>query len=79
MARACGDSVDFGLKLDLIKAMLEAILFFLNIKDARLDGRHLDCLTRGFLSILPRRGLGSRQKDSKVDGAICLFLSYLMG
>ena len=79
MARACRDSVNFGLKLDLIKAMLEAILFFVDIKDAKLDGRHLDCQIRGFLSILPRQGLGSRQKDSKVDGAICSFLFYLMG
>ena len=57
MTRACRDSVHFGLKLDLIKAMLEAILFFVNIKDARLDGRHLDCLIRGFLSILPHQDL----------------------
>ena len=78
MARACGDSVDFGLKLDLIKAMLEAILVFGNIKDARLDARHLDCLIRGFLSILPHQGLGRWQKDIKVDTAVSSFLSYLM-
>ena len=78
MARACRDSVDFGLKLDLTKAMLEAILVFVNIKDARLDGRHLVCLIRGFLSILPRQSLGSKQKDNQGDTAVSSFLSYLM-
>ena len=78
MARACGDSVDFGLKLDLIKAMLEAILLFVKIKDARLDARHLDCLIRGVLSILPRQGIRSTQNDSKVDTAVSSFLSYFM-
>ena len=78
MARACGDSVNFGLKLDLIKAMLEAILVFVKIKDAGLDARHPDCLIRSFLSILPRQGIRSRQNDSKVDTAVYSFLSYLM-
>ena len=77
MATACEDSVDLGLKWDLTKAMLEAIVVFVNSKDARLDGRHLDCLIRGFLSILPRQGLGSRQKDNKLDEAVSSFLSYL--
>lgn len=77
MARACEDSVDLGLKWDLTKAMLEAVLVFVNSKDARLEGRHLDCLIRGFLSILPRQGLGSRQKDNKLDITVASFLSYL--
>ena len=79
LARACVDSVDSGLKLDLIKAMLEAIRSFLNNRDARLDGRHLNCLIRGFLSIIPHQGLGTRQEDSEMDTAITSFLSYLMG
>ena len=78
MAKACEDSVDFGLKLDLIKAMLETILSFVMVKDARLDTRHLDSLIRAFLSILPRQGLQSRQNDSKVDTVVFSFLSYLM-
>ena len=57
--------------------MLEAILVFFNGKEARLEGRHLDCLIRGFLSTLPRQGLGSRQKDNKLDIAVSSFLSYL--
>ena len=78
MAGACGDSSDFGLKLDLIKAMLEAVLVFTKIKDARLDARHLDCMIRGFLSILPRQGLRSKQNDSNIERAVSSFLSYLM-
>ena len=77
MARACEDSVDLGLKRDLTKAMLEAILVFVNSKDATFDERHLDCLIRGFLSILPRQGLGSRQKNNKLDIIVSSFLSYL--
>ena len=38
MARACGDSVDFNLKTDLTKAMLEAVLVFANIKTQRSMG-----------------------------------------
>lgn len=77
MARACEDSADLGLKRDLTKAMLEAILVFVNSKDATFDERHLDCLIRGFLSILPRQGLGSRQKNNKLDITVSSFLSYL--
>ena len=77
MARACEDSKDLGLKSDLTKAMLEAVRAFTKIKHARLDARHLDCLIRGFLSILPHQGLGSRQKDNELDTAVCSFLSYL--
>lgn len=79
MARACGGSLDFGIKSDLTKAMLEATLVFVNIEGAILDGRHLECLIRGFLSILPRQGLGSRQNDDKLDTAVVSFLSYLRG
>ncbi|KAK0515368.1 hypothetical protein JMJ35_002747 [Cladonia borealis] len=77
--QACGDSVDFGLKSDLTKAMLEAILVFVNIKGARLDGRHLECLIRGFLSMLPRQGLESMEIDNKLDTPVSSFLSYLKG
>ena len=77
MARACEDTVDLLLKSELTKAMLEAVTVFVKIKDTRLDARHLDCLIRGFLSILPRRDLGSGQKDNKLDIAVCSFLTYL--
>ena len=77
MARACEDSVDLLLKSELTKAMLEVVRVFVKIDHARLDARQLDCLIQGFLSTLPRRDLGSGQKDNKLDTAVTSFLSYL--
>ena len=77
MARACDDSVDLLLKSELTKAMLEAVRVFVKIEHARLDARHLNCLIQGFLSLLPRRDLGSGQKDNELDIAVSSFLSYL--
>ena len=77
MARACGDSVDFRLKLDLVKAMLEAILVFGKIKDARLDARHLDCLIRGFLSYFTSAG-SRKQAERQQGGYSCIFVPVLL-
>ena len=77
MARACEDSGDLGLKSDLTQAMLEAVRMFVKVKDARLDARHLNCLIRGFLSVLPHRGPISQQKDNKLDTVVSSFLCHL--
>ena len=68
MAKACEDSVNFGLKLDLIEAMLEAVLVFVKIKDARLDARHLVYFTTP----------GSpKQAERQQCGYSCIFVLVL--